>query len=78
MLSDKELQELGEESKKILDKFGFSLTNVQEPEDVDLKVISYRKEENGKNCEKDFKKRLFENAPKHNDDCIIAEKGEWK
>ena len=35
-----------------------------------------RNEGNGENC--NFKEELLKNAPFHDDDFIIAEKGEWK
>ena len=37
-----------------------------------------REEGNGKDSEKGFKEAMLENAPRHDDDFVITEKGSWK
>lgn len=68
------------QAKQILDKFASALAKVDSDKieiGVDREEFE-RKENEGKECEKGFKKRFLENAPQYNDDFIIAEKGGWK
>jgi predicted Asp-tRNA(Asn)/Glu-tRNA(Gln) amidotransferase subunit C len=81
MIVDK--QKVEKEAKEILDKFAKALDKVEKSKEGD--VGSYvdreefeRVEGNGEDCPKDFKKRMLENAPNHDDDFIIAETGGWK
>ena len=65
------------EAKQILDKFAFALEKVKDSEDFHVDRDEFeRVEGDGKAC--DFKDKLLENAPNHDDDFIIAEKGDWK
>jgi hypothetical protein len=78
MLNEKEKEETRNEARMILESFGKTLESV---EDVDLKDDSkddgYREEGEGVKGGLEFRKRMFENAPKENGDCLIAEKGKW-
>ena len=75
---NKELIE--KQAKEILDKFAKALEGVEkEKADVESYVDRgefERNEGNGENC--NFKEEVLKNAPFHDDDFIIAEKGEWK
>jgi|APSaa5957512622_1039677.scaffolds.fasta_scaffold145436_2 predicted Asp-tRNA(Asn)/Glu-tRNA(Gln) amidotransferase subunit C len=67
------------EAKEILDKFAKALEKVK-TDDLDFHVNREefeRSEGEGEVCE-GFKKSLLENAPKKDEDFILAEKGEWK
>ena len=70
------------QAKEILDKFASAIEKVEkEKGDVESYVDREafdRVEENGQDCDKDFKKRILDNAPSHDDDFIMAEKGDWK
>ena len=66
------------EAKAIIDKFAKALEKVK-TDDLDFHVNRddfERVEGEGEKC--DFKKQLLENAPKKNDDFVVAEKGSWK
>ena len=68
------------QAKQILDKFANALAKVDSEKigiGVDRKEFE-RKEGDGKKSAEGFKKRFLKNAPQHNDDFIIAEKGGWK
>ena len=77
------------EAKQILDKFANALAKVDSME-TKVSLTSHpsldgvdredfeRKEGEGKESEKGFKKRFLENAPEHDEDFIIAERGKWK
>jgi len=68
------------EAKQILDKFAKALAKV-DSEKVEIGVDRdefERKEGEGEECEKDFKQKMLENAPNHDDDFVIAERGSWK
>lgn len=68
------------QAKQILDKFAKALEKVKSSsEDFYVDREKFEREEGeGKECEKGFKKRFLENAPQHNEDFIIAERGKWK
>ncbi|MDP1695815.1 MAG: hypothetical protein Q8L29_02810 [archaeon] len=65
-------------AKEILDNFSKALDKVK----VKGKVLKedfggFRKEEQGSECDEDFRKRMFANAHSKNEDCIIAETKKW-
>ena len=71
------------EAKEILDKFAKALEKVEKEtaKDIDFFVDRdefERKEENGNEPDPEFKKRILDNSPKHDNDFVIAEKGGWK
>lgn len=74
-------KEIEKQAKQILDKFAKALEKVKTK---DKETESYvdrdefeREEGDGKESDKDFKKRFLDNSPKHNNDSVIAEKGDW-
>jgi len=77
MLSEKEKQKIQKEARQTLDRFSKELDKVRETAKKEEKSESYREEKEGNKGDDDFRKRMFKNAPKHNDECIIAEKGSW-
>lgn len=72
--------QIKKQAKQILDKFAKALEKVKSSsEDFYVDREKFEREEGeGKECEKGFKKRFLENAPQHNEDFIIAERGKWK
>ncbi len=72
--------QIRKQAKQILDKFANALAKVKSPSEdfyVDRKEFE-REESKGKECDSSFKKRFLKNAPQHDDDFIIAERGKWK
>ena len=69
------------QAKQILDKFAGALAKVEKEAKEDFYVDREdfeRVEGEGEKCESGFKKRFLKNAPEHDDDFVIAERGEWK
>ncbi len=77
MLSDKEKEEIREHAKTLLEKFGKELEKVPEAKRKKEVSQAYREEGKGNGSDPDFRKRMFDNAPNKDEDCIIAEKGSW-
>ena len=72
--------QIRKQAKQILDKFANALSKV-DSEKIEIGVDreeSERSEKEGEKCDFGFKKRFLKNAPQHNDDFIIAERGKWK
>lgn len=70
------------QAKEILDRFAHALEKVEKEKGeidsyIDRKEFE-RVEGNGIECNGDFKKRILDNSPNHDDDFIIAERGGWK
>ncbi len=67
------------EAREILDKFGKQLEKVK----ISSKLVNggseigVRDEKKGESCKDNFRKIMFKNAPKKDDECIILEKGAW-
>jgi len=77
-MNEKQKQKIQKEARQILDKFSRELDKVKyEGAKKEEKSESHREEGEGKKGDDDFRKRMFKNAPKHNDECIIVEKGSW-
>ena len=79
MVLDKE--QIQKQAKQLLDKFAVALEKV-EKESVEESYVDrdeFEREE-GKSKEHDskFKQKLLQNAPQHDDDFVIVEKGSWK
>ncbi len=78
-MNDNERDQIREEAKEILDRFVGALNK------ADLKKVGrpllnedgVRKEGEGSDSDPDFRKSMFENAPKKDGDFIIAEKKKW-
>ncbi len=77
-MDQKEQEKLQEETKKLLDKFSKALDSVKTSEEWNVERESdRRKEKEGKAVNATFRKIMLENAPRHDDDFIIAEKKTW-
>ena len=78
-VSEKEREEIKKQAKDIMDKFSEKLSKIDKkiPEPLIEREEFERIEEEGKESNYDFRKRLFENAPKKNKDFILTEKKKW-
>lgn len=69
--------EIKKQAKEIIDKFSSALEKVKIEESRVEREEDRRIEQEGKEGNADFRKIMFSNATSKDDDCIIAEKGEW-
>lgn len=77
-MEEKQAKKIEEETKKLLDKFSKALDSVKSADEWNVERESNRrKEKEGKSCDNDFRKIMLENAPRHDEDFIIAEKKSW-
>ena len=66
------------EARRILDKFGKSLSRVKLREkDLKIKEGGFREEGSGSECDSEFRRKMFSNAPEKEGDHIVAEKKKW-
>lgn len=78
MITEKEREEIRKEAKDILDRFASALEKLEVKEkELESFIGGFREEGNGKNCDMEFRERMFLNAPNKEGDCIIAEKKKW-
>lgn len=78
MVTDTQKEAILKEARGILDSFAKELAYVKTSH-LSRKTnhSGMRTEGKGMRCEEDFRARMFENAPKTGNDCIIAEKATW-
>lgn len=75
----KEREKIKQEAKQILKKFAKSLESVKFKEKAGKKEVGgFREEKEPAKADEDMKRRILENAPNSDEDCIIAEKKEWQ
>lgn len=78
MLTEEQKEKVRGEAREILGKFGKSLKEVKMTEEgFKKKAGGYRSEGQGLESDGDFRKRMFDNAPEKEGDCLIAEKKKW-
>lgn len=78
MISEQKKKEIENEAREILSKFSKALQKVRLKEaSLKEKAGGFREEGSGNSGDKDFRERMFENAPEKEGDCIIAEKKKW-
>ena len=74
-------EQIQKQAKQLLDKFALALEEVDkqsiEESYVDRDEFE-RVEGKGREYDSKFKQKLLQNAPQHDDDFIIVEKGSWK
>lgn len=75
-------ERIKKQAKELLDSFAKALEKVEkqakEEIGVDRDDFERKEREKGKERNNDFRQAFLKNAPAHNDDFIIAERGEWK
>ena len=77
-MDEKKEEKIRKEAKEILRKFSKAIEKVKiKKKDLKGKAGGFREEKEQEECDKDFRKRMFENAPEKDDECIIAEKKKW-
>lgn len=77
-ITDAEMVKIKKEAQEILKKFSTALTKVKILHKKEYeKAGGFREEGSGNTPNADFRARMFANAPKHDADCIIAEKKKW-
>ena len=78
MINEAKREDIRKEAKQILEKFAKSLEKVKLKEKKEKKEVGgFREEGSGFKGSEDFRKRMFDNAPNKDEECIIAEKKEW-
>ena len=80
MLSEAHKEKIRSEAREILDNFGKSLDSVKSAEIIldENKENSVRDDFGGAECGIEFRTAILKNAPKSDEDCIIAEKAAWE
>ena len=77
-MDESKREEIRKQAKGILDSFAHSLEKVKiKGKELKREVGGFREEGNGEEGDKDFRERMFKNAPEKNKDFIIAEKKKW-
>jgi Asp-tRNA(Asn)/Glu-tRNA(Gln) amidotransferase C subunit len=79
-ISEEEKERIRKEAKKLIDSFSEKISKIkvsEEEPNVRRKEFE-RIEGNGEDCDSDFKKIMFENAPNKRGDFILAEKKKWE
>jgi hypothetical protein len=77
-INEQKRAEIQEQARAILDNFSKALAKVKlEKKEFKKEVGGFRKEEQGLKSDADFRKRMFENAPNKDKDCIITETKKW-
>ncbi len=79
-LSEGDKKAIQDKAKKIMLEFGKSIEKLPEMPDSFVERAEFERaegSEDGGRSDNDFRKIMFENAPKKDKDSIIAEKGKW-
>lgn len=77
-MEEQEKEQIKKEAKQILDKFSKALEKVGNEAEANVERDSDRRKEGiGSQSNPEFRRIIFENAPRHDEDFIIAEKKTW-
>ncbi len=79
-MDPKDVKQLEEETKILLDKFSKALATIKVEKNGEWNVErkeDRRKEKEGVECDETFRSIMMENAPQHDEDFIFAEKKTW-
>jgi len=78
-VTDEEKEEIKRQAKSIIDDFSLKLEKIGKKTNEFFieRDKCFREEREPKNCDVDFRKRMFDNAPNKNENFIIAEKKKW-
>lgn len=74
-------EQIKRQAKQILDNFADALASVEKDfkEEDGVEREEFERKEGEEKCEDgEFRQAFLKNAPVHDDDFIIAERGEWK
>ncbi|MCX6751061.1 MAG: hypothetical protein NTZ83_06390 [Candidatus Pacearchaeota archaeon] len=74
-----DLEKIKKEAKEIIDSFHSALSKAEKeaPEARVEREECERVESDGNECDSDFRKIMFGNAPRKSGECIEAERGKW-
>jgi len=70
-------EEIKLQAKRIIDKFSKALEKVSVEETRVEREEDRRQEKEGEEADSEFRKIMFENAPKKSGEYVEAEKGSW-
>lgn len=76
-----DIEKIKRQTRQILDGFADALASVEKEakEEAGVEREDFERKEGDGECENpDFRQVFLKNAPAHDDDFIIAEKGDWK
>ncbi len=79
-LSQEQRAKIQAQAQEILNTFSKTLESVKISKTKDTNPAhssGFREEGKGKSASDEFRQQMFKNAPKHNNESIIAEKKEW-
>lgn len=77
-LSEEEKKKIETKAKGIIMDFGKTLEKLPKMKEAFVDRDRFEREEvGGVECDNDFRKLMFENAPKVENNGIVAEKGKW-
>jgi Asp-tRNA(Asn)/Glu-tRNA(Gln) amidotransferase C subunit len=78
MTTEEQQEKIKREAKELLDKFSKALENVElKQKNLKEEVGGFREEGEGKDCEPNFRKKMFDNAPEKKGDFLLSEKRKW-
>lgn len=77
-VSEKEKEQIRQDSKKLLNEFAAKLEKIKAPEGHFQNGSGTREEGDGWETDEEFKNTILANAPLSEDGFIVAEKGGWK
>ena len=70
-------QEIQKQAKKIMDDFIKALDRIKEPKEFGIERENATRAAEKSRYGREFRDRMLANAPRKNDDFIIAEKKHW-
>ena len=77
-VSEKEKDQIRQDSKKLLNEFASKLSKIKTKESHHENEMGTRVEGSGWKTDEEFLQTTFANAPFVEDNSIVAEKGAWK
>lgn len=77
-VTEKEKEQIRQDSKKLLNKFASKLSKIKTSVNHFENETGTRNESDGWNTDTEFQNISFSNAPFVEDNSIVAEKGKWK
>jgi len=77
-VTEKEKQQIQQDSKKLLNEFASKLSKIKTSENHFENELGTREEGDGWETDPEFRSITFANAPFVDKNSIVAEKGTWK
>lgn len=76
-IEESKRKEIEKKIRELLDKFSHALSGIRSEESNVVRDKDRREEKDGKECVKNFREIMFENAPNKDENFIIAERKTW-